>query len=165
MNAGAMGSEMFNVVESVRYIDARGEITDAPKTAIPHSYRQCPILKTHIALSAVLVGVPGEQAVIEAKMNECSKKRWSSQPAAPSAGCIFKNPETIPAGKLIQELGLKGTRVGGAIVSDVHGNFIVNEGNATAQDVLNLIEVIKDKARRERGIELRTEVEIVGEDA
>jgi len=96
-------------------------------------------------------------------MNSYSQKRWESQPAAPSAGCIFKNPPTIPAGKLIDELGLKGTRVGGAAVSDVHGNFIVNQGNATAQDVLNLIDVIKQRAKAARGIDLETEVQILGD--
>ena len=93
-----------------------------------------------------------------------SEKRWESQPAAPSAGCIFKNPGTIPAGKLVDELGLKGMRVGGAMVSVEHGNFIVNDGTATAQDVLELIALLKAKAREARGIELNTEVEIIGED-
>jgi UDP-N-acetylenolpyruvoylglucosamine reductase len=96
-------------------------------------------------------------------MQQYSAKRWETQPAAPSAGCIFKNPKTIPAGKLIDELGLKGTRVGGAMVSDVHGNFIVNDGTATARDVLNLIDRIKEQVRAARGIELETEVEILGE--
>jgi len=95
-------------------------------------------------------------------MKEGSEKRWKSQPAAPSAGCIFKNPTTIPSGKLIEELGLKGKRIGGAAVSDVHGNFIVNENQATAQDVLALIEFIQQKALTERGILLETEVQIVG---
>ena len=83
--------------------------------------------------------------------------------ARSSAGCIFKNPNVVPAGKLIDELGLKGTRVGGAVISDVHGNFIVNEGGATAKDVLSLIEIIRQRARAARGIERETEVEIVGE--
>ena len=74
-----------------------------------------------------------------------------------------QNPNVVPAGKLIDELGLKGTRVGGAVISDVHGNFIVNEGGATAKDVLSLIEIIRQRARAARGIELETEVEIVGE--
>ena len=96
-------------------------------------------------------------------MQSFSRKRWTSQPAAPSAGCIFKNPATIPAGKLIDELGLKGMRIGGAVVSEVHGNFIVNEGHATARDVLTLIDVIRQRARAVRGIELETELEIIGE--
>jgi UDP-N-acetylenolpyruvoylglucosamine reductase len=96
-------------------------------------------------------------------MNEFSRKRWKSQPAAPSAGCMFKNPPSMSAGKLIDELGLKGTRAGGAVVSAEHGNFLVNDGSATARDVLELIEVIRQRVRAERGIELETEVEIVGE--
>src|SRR5271170_7378342 len=97
-------------------------------------------------------------------MKTFSEERWESQPAAPSAGCIFKNPEKIPAGKLVDELGLKGTRVGGAVVSAEHGNFIVNDGKATARDVLELIAILKQRAKDVRGIELHTEVEIIGED-
>ncbi|MGZ8920609.1 MAG: UDP-N-acetylmuramate--L-alanine ligase, partial [Limisphaerales bacterium] len=77
---------------------------------------------------------------------------------------IFKNAATIPAGRLVDELGLKGTRRGGAAISEVHGNFIVNEGNATARDILELIELVKERARTTRGVELHTEVQIVGED-
>ena len=77
---------------------------------------------------------------------------------------MFKNPGTIPAGKLIDELGLKGTRVGGAVVSAEHGNFIVNDGNATARDILELIAIFKARAKEARGIELQTEVEIIGVD-
>src|SRR2546425_13239359 len=101
--------------------------------------------------------------VVGERMNAFSRKRWETQPAAASAGCIFKNPKAIPAGKLIEELGLKGTRVGGAVVSDVHGNFIINERHATARDVLSLIAIIKERARSARGVELETEVEILGE--
>jgi UDP-N-acetylenolpyruvoylglucosamine reductase len=165
MNAGAMGSYMFAVAEVVRYMDPRGLVVDAPASLIHSEYRGCAFFKTHIALAAVLKGVTGEKEQIERLMHECSQKRWRSQPAAPSAGCIFKNPQTVPAGRLIEELGLKGTRVGGAVVSDVHGNFIVNEGDATAKDVLELIEIVRAKALKERGIELRTEVEIIGVDA
>jgi UDP-N-acetylenolpyruvoylglucosamine reductase len=110
----------------------------------------------------VLEGRPGERVAIEQRMKEFNQKRWASQPAAPSAGCIFKNPVSIPAGRLVEELGLKGARVGGARVSLEHGNFIVTEGRATATDVLELIARIQEKARTERGIELETEVQIVG---
>jgi UDP-N-acetylenolpyruvoylglucosamine reductase len=100
---------------------------------------------------------------VEKRMKNFSEKRWESQPAAASAGCIFKNPGAMPAGKLIDELGLKGLRVGGAVVSQEHGNFIINEGNATAKDVLELIEMIRERVHAEREIELETEVEIIGE--
>ncbi len=163
MNAGAMGGAMFDMVESVRMIDFSGNILERVVRELPVEYRSCPAFKTHIALTTTLRGRLGVREVIEQRMNECSRKRWQSQPAAPSAGCMFKNPASIPAGKLIDELGLKGTRVGGAVVSLEHGNFIVNVGGATARDALELIGLLKRRAREERGIELQTEVEIVGE--
>jgi UDP-N-acetylenolpyruvoylglucosamine reductase len=126
-------------------------------------YRGCPLFKNHVALGAVLQGRSANKEAIRTTMEAFSRKRWESQPNQPSAGCIFKNPRTIPAGRLLEELGLKGTRVGGASVSDVHANFIVNNGTATARDVLSLIEVIKERAKSARGIELETEVEILGE--
>jgi UDP-N-acetylmuramate--L-alanine ligase/UDP-N-acetylenolpyruvoylglucosamine reductase len=163
MNAGAMGSWLFDVVDRIRFMDYVGEVHERPASEVTVEYRGCPLFKNHIALGAVLKGQPAPAEAIRERMTKFSEKRWESQPAAPSAGCIFKNPKTIPAGRLIDELGLKGTRVGGAVVSDVHGNFIVNDGNATARDVLGLIDVIKERARAARGIELETEVEILGE--
>src|SRR6266404_6460236 len=163
MNAGAMRGEIFQVVESVRVMDSSGCVQERTPHQLEVHYRSCPTLKTHIALGTVLRGIPGPIEVIEQRMKEFSRKRWSPQPAAPSAGCIFKNAITIPAGKLIDELGLKGTRVGGAYVSEEHGNFIVNDGTATAQDVLDLIDVIRQRARSQRGIELDTEVEMLGD--
>lgn len=163
MNAGAMGSWIFEAVESIRFMDFGGEIHERKASEVYVEYRGCPLFKNHIALGAVLRGQPAPREAIEQKMSAFSQKRWHSQPAASSAGCIFKNPKSIPAGRLIDELGLKGTRVGGAVVSDVHGNFIVNDGKATAEDVLRLIEIIRHRAREARGIELETEVEIIGE--
>jgi UDP-N-acetylmuramate--alanine ligase len=163
MNAGAMGAAIFDVVESVRLMDRTGRVAELKRAELQVQYRSCPALRTQIALGAVLHGQPASRQSIQERMNEFSRKRWSSQPAAPSAGCIFKNPVTVPAGKLIDELGLKGSRVGGAYVSAEHGNFIVNDGSATAQDVLQLIERIRRAALEQRGIELETEVEIVGD--
>ncbi len=163
MNAGAMGCWTFDVVESIRYMDRAGGVHEAEAREVPVEYRSCPLLLDHIALGAVLKGHPASREVVDQRLKAFNKKRWESQPAAPSAGCIFKNPVLIPAGKLIDELGLKGTRVGQAMVSHEHGNFIVNEGTATAREVLELIEIIRQRARQERGIELATEVEIVGD--
>jgi UDP-N-acetylmuramate--alanine ligase len=162
MNAGAMGRQTFDLVEWIRYVSYAGEIYDAEAKSIPVSYRSCPLLENHVVLSAMLQGVKTTRAEIDEKLRQFEEKRWSSQPARPSAGCIFKNPATIPAGQLIDELGLKGTTVGGARVSEVHGNFIVNEGGATAADVLRLIALIRERARQERGIELEPEVMILG---
>jgi UDP-N-acetylenolpyruvoylglucosamine reductase len=163
MNAGAMGRATFDVLESLRAMDHAGKVSELLASEVEVEYRCCPFLQNHIALGGVFLGTPAPEAQVGERMNEFSNKRWSSQPAAPSAGCIFKNPAAIPAGKLVDELGLKGTRVGGAMVSLEHGNFIVNDGHATAADVLQLIELIKERARRERGVELQTEVEIIGE--
>ncbi len=164
MNAGAYGSEMFRVVESLRFMDFSGAVQDVPVERIQASYRSCPFFKTHIALGVVLKGQVGERAAIEQRMAACSQKRWSSQPKAPSAGCAFKNPAAIPAGRLVEELNLKGTRVGGAMVSLEHGNFIVTDNTATASDVLGLLELIKQRALAGRGIALETEVQIIGSD-
>ena len=127
-------------------------------------YRKVPRLVEEIAVGAVLHGKPGNPEEIAEKLKRYSRKWWDSQPAAPSAGCIFKNAEKIPAGKLIEELGLKDTHVGGARVSPVHGNFIVNQGGAKAVDVLALMEQMRAKARTDRGIDLEPEVIVVGED-
>jgi UDP-N-acetylenolpyruvoylglucosamine reductase len=163
MNAGAMGSWLFDVVEKIRFMDYSGVAHERMASEVNVEYRGCPLFKTHIALGAVLKGTPATKETVTSRMEQYSAKRWESQPKEPSAGCIFKNPKTIPAGKLIDELGLKGTRVGGAMVSDVHGNFIVNDGSATASDVLSLIDVVKQRVKSARGIELETEVEILGE--
>jgi UDP-N-acetylenolpyruvoylglucosamine reductase len=164
MNAGAMGGATFDAVESVLLMDFEGNISEMSPKEMTVAYRSCATLKNHIALGAVFKCKILPREEIEKRMKAYSEKRWESQPAAPSAGCIFKNPEKIPAGKLVDELGLKGTRVGGAVVSAEHGNFIVNDGKATARDVLELIAILKAKAKSERGIELQTEVEIIGED-
>ncbi len=163
MNAGAMGNAVFDVLESIRFMDFTGQIEERPVAEIEAQYRSCPFLQQRLALSAVLRGMPSDPQAIEQRMDQFSRKRWAAQPAAPSAGCIFKNPDLMPAGRLIDELGLKGVRIGGAAVSQEHANFIVNNGGATASDILELIELIKRRARTERGIELETEVQIVGD--
>lgn len=164
MNAGAMASATFDTVESVRMMDYAGNVIGALPNELAVEYRSCATLKTHIALGAVLKGRPDSRESIEQRMIAFSKKRWTTQPAAPSAGCAFKNPVAMSAGKIIDELHLKGARVGGAFVSAEHGNFIVNDGTATARDVLQLIEQLRQHVKAERGIELHTEVEIIGED-
>jgi UDP-N-acetylenolpyruvoylglucosamine reductase len=162
MNAGAMGGAIFDVVESVRTMSPDGALREWTPAELQPAYRHCDLLRGHIALSAVLLCRPGKREEIDERMNAFSQKRWNSQPAAPSAGCMFKNPAAIPAGKLIDELGLKGLRVGGAVVSSEHGNFIVNDGTATARDILELIAEIRRRALSERGVELETEVQILG---
>jgi len=164
MNAGAMGVQTFDQVVRVRFCDQDGNIFTRTPSEIEVHYRSVPMLQKNYAIAAVLKGSPAEPGEIDRLMEASSTKRRSSQPIAASAGCIFKNPGTIPAGKLIEELGFKGFSVGRARVSDVHGNFIVNDGGATAEEVLTLIEEIRAAAERTRGITLETEVQIVGVD-
>ncbi len=163
MNAGAMGSETFNAVESVRVMDFSGHVRELAPAEMSVTYRCCATLKNQIALGAVFQCTPEPREQIEKRMMAYSEKRWSSQPAAPSAGCMFKNPTGLAAGKLIDELGLKGAFVGGAMVSLEHGNFLVNGGLATAKDVLELITQLQAKVQAARGVELHTEVEVIGE--
>ena len=163
MNAGAWNAMTFEVLETVRYMTPEGGIVERPAREVPARYRRCDLFVTHVALGAVFRGETSTPESVEARLNELNARRWASQPAAPSAGCIFKNPPAAPAGRLIDELGLKGTRIGGASVSLEHGNFIVNDGKATASEVLALIDLIRRRAREERGVELETEVEILGE--
>jgi UDP-N-acetylenolpyruvoylglucosamine reductase len=164
MNAGAMGSATFEVITQVRFMEEDGKVSELNIAQVPVEYRSCPLFKTNIALAATFHGRADTKEAIAKRSDEFNQKRWQSQPKEPSAGCIFKNPSpTLSAGKLISDLGLKGIQRGGAVVSNVHGNFIVNAGSATAADVLELIELIKARAKAERGIELREEVEIIGQ--
>ncbi|PYL26767.1 MAG: UDP-N-acetylenolpyruvoylglucosamine reductase [Verrucomicrobia bacterium] len=163
MNAGAMGAQTFENVVRVRYLDANGETHTKTRDELEVHYRNFPLLENNFAVSAVFRAQPTPTEEIVRKLEASQKKRRTSQPAAKSAGCIFKNPDSCPAGRLVDELGLKNLRVGKARVSEVHGNFIVNDGGATAADMLELIEKIKSVARAKRGIELETEVQIVGE--
>jgi UDP-N-acetylenolpyruvoylglucosamine reductase len=162
-NAGAMGCAVLDVISQVRFMDHAGQLHQRNIADVPSEYRSCPLFRTNIALSATFRGQPGDKDAIARRTAEFCRKRLDSQPKEPSAGCIFKNPSpALSAGRLIEELGLKGLRHGGAEISKVHGNFIVNTGGATARDVLDLVKIIQSRARNDRGIELRTEVEIIG---
>ncbi len=164
MNAGAMGAQTFEQVVKVRYLDREGVLQEKTPDEMEIHYRHVPALEENFAVSAVFRGRKSPPEEIVRRLDESQEKRRTSQPSAKSAGCIFKNPATIPAGKLVDELGLKGLRVGDAVVSEVHGNFIVNENAASAADMLELIGRIQSIARAKRGIKLETEVQIVGEE-
>jgi UDP-N-acetylmuramate--alanine ligase len=163
MNAGAMGAQTFESVTRIRYLDAKGNPHVKDRDELEVFYRRFPLLENNFAISATFRTQPAERAEIDSRLRESQEKRRTTQPIAKSAGCIFKNPDSIPAGRLVDELGLKNSRVGNARVSEVHGNFIVNDGGATAAEMLQLIDKIQSAARAMRGIELETEVEIVGE--
>jgi UDP-N-acetylmuramate--alanine ligase len=164
MNAGAMGIETFDQVVRVTFLDEDGVIRTREREEIIAHYRNVPELRRNFALQAVFKGKADSRANIEERWNASREKRKASQPVAASSGCTFRNPENIPAGRLIDSLGLKGRQNGPAAISEIHANFIVNRGGASAQQVLNLIDEIKATALRERGLELETEIKILGED-
>jgi UDP-N-acetylmuramate--L-alanine ligase/UDP-N-acetylenolpyruvoylglucosamine reductase len=165
MNAGAMGGWIFDVVDEVRLMTADGTVRTLPRSSMNVDYRQCAELRDAIALSAVLRPVSRSDAGTVGRMIEdYRRKRHESQPREPSAGCIFKNPPGASAGRLIEESGLKGARVGGAEVSRVHANFVVNRGDATSADILELVRRVRARVRQAKGVELEPEVLLCGKD-
>jgi len=166
MNAGAYDGEMAKVIESALAIDNEGNIRELNKGELEFGYRNSAILKYgYIVLETRMRLSNGEKAFIKERMDDLAEKRKSKQPLEyASAGSTFKRPEGYFAGKLIQDSGLKGTSVGDAEVSEKHSGFIINKGNATAKDVLDLIEVVKAKVYEKFKVELHTEVRIIGED-
>ena len=165
MNAGAMGGWMFDVVVEVQLVTLAGEVRTLPRAAMHVDYRHCAELHDAIALGALLR--PAAHADAEAvgrQIDVYKKKRQESQPREPSAGCIFKNPPGNSAGRLIDQSGLKGERVGDAEVSPVHANFIVNRGHATSADLIALVRRIRARVHSAHGVDLEPEVLLYGQD-
>jgi len=163
MNAGAMGGWMFDVVEEVQFVTLQGEIVTRRKEDMHVTYRHCADLDQAIALGALLRPAASSDAdTVNRQIDVYRRKRQESQPREPSAGCIFKNPEGNSAGRLIDQTGLKGLRVGDAEVSAVHGNFIVNRGDATGADVLNLVRQVRNRVREAHGVVLEPEAQLFG---
>lgn len=164
MNAGAMGGDMWSVFRSAIALNEDGDIVEFEKENMKGAiYRRIPEFEHNMVMQATFCGTPDDAQAIGKRMDESRLHRKSTQPIAPSAGCTFVNPTEIPAGKLIDELGLKGFSIGGAQVSEVHANFIINKGGAKATDITELIDYIRHKAATERGITLRTEVQVIGD--
>lgn len=165
MNAGAMGGWMFDAVEEVEVMALDGSVKSLGKSRMHVGYRHCADLHDAIALGAVLrPSAAGPADVIRRQMETYAQKRRESQPRQASAGCVFKNPPGTSAGRLIDECGLKGARVGEAEVSPVHANFIVNHGGATAADVLELVRRVRARVREVKGIDLEPEVLLYGQE-
>ncbi|SDU28752.1 UDP-N-acetylmuramate dehydrogenase /UDP-N-acetylmuramate--L-alanine ligase [Verrucomicrobium sp. GAS474] len=164
MNAGAMQGWTMEVIEQVKTVDRDGNVRTYQRDQLEVYYRNVPVLRDEIAIEAVIRTKPLPVEQIEEELKGYSKKRWTSQPAAPSAGCIFKNPGPAPAGKLIDDTGLKNLSFGKARVSDVHGNFIVNDGGATAEEVQTLMKTIQQRIKDRHGIDLDPEVIIIGDE-
>lgn len=165
MNAGAYGGEMKDVIKEVQVMDQEGNLLNLPAEKLELGYRTSIIKKKdYIVLSAVLELEPGDREEIRAKMDDLKERRVSKQPLElPSAGSTFKRPEGYFAGKLIMDAGLRGFSVGGAQISEKHCGFVVNKGNATAEDVTDLIREVQEKVKERFGVELEPEVKFLGE--
>ena len=163
MNAGAYDHEIGTVTENVR-VAREGKVVEIPGDSIEWNYRHTSFNEGELLLGATLRLKQDDPELIKARMDDAKSRRLASQPhGSRSAGCFFKNPpaSTIGTGKMIDEMGMKGQRRGSAIVSPVHANFIVTEGeNARAEDALALAEEIRERVKREQGIELEYEVEL-----
>lgn len=166
MNAGAYGGEMKNVVKSVRLMDTDGNIVELSNDEMEFAYRKSILSrKEYIVLSAILELESGNYDEIKETMTDYANRRTTKQPLSfPSAGSTFKRPEGHFAGKLIDDSGLRGLTLRGAQVSDKHCGFVVNLGEATAKDILDLIYIVKSTVNAKFGIMLEEEVKILGED-
>lgn len=163
MNAGAYGQEIGTVVENIR-VARDGRVTEIPGSEVQWNYRHTSFREGELLLGATLRLQRGDASEIRERMEKAKGQRMDTQPhGARSAGCFFKNAPTSPigTGKMIDDLGMKGTRRGGAVVSEKHANFIVTEGEeAKAADALALAEEIRERVKREHGIDLEYEVEL-----
>jgi len=165
MNAGAMGGWMFDVVEEIQLMTREGDVRILKKADLHVGYRHCDELQEAIALGALIRSASAsESEAIARQIDVYRDKRVKSQPREPSAGCVFKNPEGDSAGRLIDAAGLKGERVGGAEVSTVHANFIVNRGNATSSDIIELMRRVRARVEETKGVRLEPEVLLYGKE-
>jgi UDP-N-acetylmuramate dehydrogenase len=166
MNAGSWGMEIGDHISSLLVMDYAGEIRQVTREQVACGYRGIGLPFDGIILQGEFSLRKGQKDEIQTQMAEFLRKKKETQPLAqPSAGSIFKNPPDMPAGRLIEEAGLKGTRRGDAMISSLHANFIVNMGTAHARDVLGLIALIQQRIYKEKRIKLELEVLIIGEQA
>ncbi len=167
MNAGAYGGEMKDVVKEVTlFSPTKGQCQRVPGSQLDLAYRHSRIQETkEVVLDVTLTLQPGNREEILQEMNELMRRRNRKQPVNfPSAGSFFKRPTGHFAGKLIEEAGLRGLRVGDAQVSEKHCGFIINRGGASATEILELMHLVQEKVKAHSGVELEPEVEIVGVD-
>jgi UDP-N-acetylmuramate dehydrogenase len=164
MNAGAFGGEIANVVELIEGVDARGEVQRVPRNALRFGYRHFDLPPGFVVTHLEFLLRSGDRDAIRAKLEDAKRRREAHQPLGyPNAGSIFKNPPGQFAGGLIEAVGLKGRRHGGAMISERHANFIVNAGGATAADVRALIEEAKRLVAETAGVRLELEIKLVGD--
>jgi UDP-N-acetylmuramate dehydrogenase len=159
MNAGAYGFSISDVMDDIVVYDDAGQRMQPPEGWRFH-YRGSSIPEGAAVAEVGLRLRPGDASELGRELRELQLQRVRSQPGGRNAGCVFKNPPGAHAGRLIDELGLKGTRIGGALVSPRHANFVVNAGGAKAQDVLDLLDLLRETVARQRGVELELEVKV-----
>ena len=164
-NAGAFGYEMKDVIISVSIMDAEGSIKKRVAADIEFGYRKSSISSLDLLISAELLLRKDKKEHVSAKVEEFLKKKWESQPLSePSAGCVFKNPPGLSAGKLIEEAGCKGMRIGDVEVNRTHANFMTNKGKAKASDFIRLMEEVVQRVNEKFGVVLGPEIRIIGRD-
>jgi UDP-N-acetylmuramate dehydrogenase len=164
MNAGAYGGEIKDIVENIVIINNNGEETAVAQKELHFAYRNLDLPADSIIISGALRLHGGRKKEITAQMAEIIRKRKDKHPLdLPNAGSIFRNPPDCPAGRLIEESGLKGLRVGDAQISEKHANFIVNRGTASATDIMKLMDFIVQSVFEKTGRTLESEVRVVGE--
>lgn len=164
MNAGSRDAWIGGIVESVTLLVPGQGLVALRGSEIAWAYRETDLPSRGVVVECALKVQPGDKDAIRRVMEAALTRRKATQPmGAACAGSVFVNPPGDSAGRLIEAAGLKGARVGGAAVSDVHANFIVNDGTATAADVLSLIELIRTAVRDEYGIGLQTEIRFLGD--
>ena len=164
MNAGAWGVELKDVLLSMTIMREDGEVMERSRQRLKFSYRTLDLPVSWVILKGRFQLRRGKKEEILEQVKSYSEMRKKTQPLDyPSAGSIFKNPKEGPAGKWIEEAGLKGFRVGQAMISDRHANFIINLGKASAEEVIHLMEMVERKIYEEKGISLEREVRVVGE--
>jgi UDP-N-acetylmuramate dehydrogenase len=165
MNAGTAAGEIGDVVESVSLLSPEGTLVARGRDQIRFGYRTSSIPEGHLIVDVRLILRRDDKNKITLRVREIINARKQSQPLGlPNAGSVFKNPQEESAGKLIEAAGLKGKTVGGAQISEKHANFIVNLGNATASDVLTLMELVRQTVLDVRGVRLEPEIKVIGED-
>ncbi len=165
MNAGAFGGEMKDVVEGVEVLGRKGKKGFIPAAELGFSYRKAEVPKGSVIVRAHMIFKKSSSEAVRERVKEIVEKRkTAARIAYPNAGSVFKNPEGLAAGRLIEEAGLKGAVSGEAQVSDVHANYIVNTGAARAKDVLALMALIRDKVYGLKGVVLEPEIKVIGED-
>ena len=166
MNAGAYGGEFKDIVISTKCIDITGNIIELANKEQDFSYRHSAFMNNNLIIiqSKLMLDIQENQDEIKQKMDENLNSRKSKQPInMPNAGSTFKRGSDFITAKLIDECGLKGYTIGGAQISDVHAGFVVNTGNATAEDVLSLVDYVKNKVYEKFKKEIQLEVEVIGE--